>query len=175
MRFLPSRLGGAFLVELEPARDDRGFFMRTFCADEFRRHGLDPAVAQCGLSRNVQKGTLRGLHYQAAPKEEAKLVRCTRGRIFDVIVDLRPDSKTRFEWESFELSEDAPKALFVPKGFAHGFETLEDDTDVYYQISEFHAPESARGIRWDDPRLAISWPEKPRVISGKDAALPFLK
>lgn len=175
MRFLPLELAGAFLIEDEPARDERGWFARTFCGEEFSRRGLSAVVAQCSVSHNARRGTLRGLHYQGAPHEEAKLVRCARGRLFDVILDLRDGSPTRGKWLSLELSAAEGRSLYVPEGFAHGFQTLEDDTQVFYQISRPYRPESARGVRWDDPKLAIPWPPGPRVISKKDAALPLFQ
>jgi len=171
---VPTQLDGAFVVEPEPVRDDRGFFARSFCQNEFRARGLDPAVAQCNISFNSRRGTLRGLHFQVKPHEEAKLVRCTRGAIWDVIVDLREVSPTRYQWFSVDLSADNHRALYVPPGFAHGFQTLVDDSEVLYLMSEFYHPESARGLRWDDPAFGISWPYADPVISSRDRSYPLL-
>ena len=171
---MPTQLDGAFVVEPEPVRDDRGFFARSFCQNEFRARGLDPAVAQCNISFNSRRGTLRGLHFQVKPHEEAKLVRCTRGAIWDVIVDLREVSPTRYQWFSVDLSADNHRALYVPPGFAHGFQTLVDDSEVLYLMSEFYHPESARGLRWDDPAFGISWPYADPVISSRDRSYPLL-
>lgn len=172
MIFRPLPLAGACLIELQPQADDRGSFMRTFCRDEFAGHGLDPACAQSSVSRNTLRGTLRGMHFQADPHAECKLVRCSRGRLFDVIVDLRQGSPTRGRWHGTELDADRPLALYVPAGFAHGFLTLEDNTEVSYQISVPYRPEAARGFRWDDPGVAIAWPEAPRHLSERDRQLP---
>lgn len=168
MRFTETPLPGAFLVEIEPLEDDRGFFARSFCVREFEAHGLDPYIAQCNVSHNLRRGTLRGMHYQAYPAAEAKLVRCTRGSVYDVIIDLRPESPTYCKWQSFELSVANARALYVPEGFAHGFQTLEDDSDVLYQMSEYYAPECARGVRWDDPAFGVRWPVERPIISEKD-------
>jgi dTDP-4-dehydrorhamnose 3,5-epimerase len=170
MKFHPTGLLGAFVVEVEYRRDDRGFFARTFCAEEFAAHGIELPVAQCNVSFNALQGTLRGLHYQLAPKAETKLVRCTRGAIYDVIVDLRPESKSYRQWFGAELASTNHRALFVPEGFAHGFQTLEDDAEVFYQMSEFYSPEHARGARWNDPALAIRWPLPVQSISDRDAS-----
>lgn len=190
MIFKETKLKGAFIIELERLEDERGFFARTFCQKEFEEHGLNPCVAQCNISYNRKKGTLRGMHYQAAPYEEAKLVSCIRGAIYDVIIDLRPDSDTYCQWFAIELtslnsqlstlipqpstliSHLSSLNLYVPEGFAHGFQTLEDDTVVFYQMSEFHYPESGRGIRWDDPAFGIEWPLSVRVLSDRDKAYP---
>jgi dTDP-4-dehydrorhamnose 3,5-epimerase len=173
MRFVPTRLGGAYVVELELHEDERGFFARSWCRDELVEHGLNGDLAQCSISRNLRAGTLRGLHFQLPPHEEAKLVRCVRGGIFDVIVDLRPESPTRTEWFGVELDAERGTALYVPEGFAHGFQTLVDDTDVYYSISTPYAPGSAAGVRWDDPAFGIVWPEAAtRVISARDRGWP---
>jgi len=174
VKFAPTTLGGAHVIELERLEDERGFFARSFCQDEFRRHGLDPAVAQCNVSWNRRRGTLRGLHYQAAPHEEAKVVRCTRGAIWDVIVDIRDGSATRHKWFSVELSADDRRALYVPKGFAHGFQTLADDSEVLYQMSEPYHAELARGLRWDDPKLGIRWPLPDPVLSARDRGYALL-
>jgi len=169
MVFREIKLKGAYLIEMEPIEDDRGFFSRTFCRDEFEKHGLNPNVAQCNLSYNRKRGTLRGMHYQVAPRQETKLVCCVSGSIFDVIIDLRPHSPTYCQWTTFELVGWGRRSmLYVPEGFAHGFQTLEDDTEVFYQISEFYSPDCARGIRWDDPAFAIPWPVTQRIISEQD-------
>lgn len=173
MKFTQAPLAGAWVIDLEPVADERGSFARTWCAREMEAHGLVTKVAQCSVSRNTRKATLRGMHYQAAPHEETKVVRCTRGAIFDVILDLRAGSATFKRWFGVELSAGNGRALYVPAGFAHGFQTLTDDSEVAYQISEFHQPQSARGVRWDDPAFAIGWPDAAsRVISGKDLAYP---
>ena len=170
------RLGipGAFLVEIEPAADDRGFFARTFCAREFAAAGLDARVAQTSLSFNPRRGTLRGLHYQAEPHGETKLVRCVRGTIYDLLVDLRPESHIFRQHLAIELSAEARNAVFIPAGVAHGFLTLTDDCEVHYAMSEFFAPEAARGVRWDDPAFGIVLPEPVQVISERDASYPDL-
>lgn len=168
MIFRETPLAGAFVLEPERFEDDRGFFARTYDRDQFEAHGLDPEVVQCSVSYNHRRGTLRGLHFQAAPHEEIKLVRCTRGRIWDVIVDLRSGSHF-----SIVLSAEEGNALYVPKGMAHGFITLEDATEVFYQISERYSPEHARGYRWDDPTFAIPWPEPITVMADKDRNLPY--
>ena len=173
MKFTPTALPGAYIVELEPVRDERGFFARSWDAEEFRRHGLAPHLSQCSVSWNDKAGTLRGMHYQAAPHGEAKLVRCTRGAIHDVIVDLRPESGTYTRWFGVELSADNRTALYIPEGLAHGFQTLRGDSEVFYQISvPYHAP-SSRGVRWDDPAFGIQWPATPqRILSQRDRAYP---
>jgi dTDP-4-dehydrorhamnose 3,5-epimerase len=175
VRFVPAPLAGAFVVELDRLEDERGFFARTFCTEEFRRHGLNPHVEQCSISSNLLRGTLRGMHYQASPYEEAKLVRCTRGAIFDVLVDLRSASPTRLKWFGVELSAGNRRALYVPEGFAHGFLTLAADSEVLYQISAPYRPEAQRGFRWDDPGVGIAWPEAATQISPRDRALPLLQ
>jgi dTDP-4-dehydrorhamnose 3,5-epimerase len=173
VRFVPTELPGAFVVELEEHADERGFFARIWCRDELAAHGLTAELAQCSLSRNAFAGTLRGMHFQRSPHEEAKLVRCTRGAIFDVIIDLRAGSSTLGRWVGVELEESAGRALYVPEGFAHGFQTLVDDVDVLYMISTPYAPESASGVRWDDPFFAIDWPHAGRrVISDRDRSWP---
>jgi dTDP-4-dehydrorhamnose 3,5-epimerase len=172
MKFEPSELAGACMIELEPHPDDRGFFARTFCEREFGEHALPTRFPQCNLSRNTRAGTLRGMHYQAAPHREAKLVRCVRGAIYDVIIDLRVASPTRFAWLGVELSADNGRALFVPEGFAHGFVTLSDESDVFYHMTELYTPHGARGLRWDDPRFAVRWPRRPSVMSERDATYP---
>jgi dTDP-4-dehydrorhamnose 3,5-epimerase len=172
MRFEETRLRGAFIVDLEPHRDDRGFFARAFCEREFVAHGLPARFPQCNLSRNDRAGTLRGMHFQAAPHREAKLVRAVTGAIFDVVVDLRVGSETFLQWVGVELSAESGRALFVPEGFAHGFVTLVDRTDVFYQMSEFYRAEGARGLRWNDPRIGIAWPRPPSFMAERDAAYP---
>jgi dTDP-4-dehydrorhamnose 3,5-epimerase len=168
--FEPAPIGGAFVIEPEPVVDERGFFARTFCQDEFRRHGLDPCVAQCGISFSERRGTLRGMHLQAPPHAEAKLVRCTRGAIHDVILDLRRGSPTFGEWWAVEMAPAAGPLLYVPEGVAHGFQTLEPETEVTYQMSRAHAPEAATGVRWDDPAFGIEWPLEVTSISAVDRA-----
>jgi dTDP-4-dehydrorhamnose 3,5-epimerase len=170
--FQPLRLKGAFVVEPEPVADERGFFARTWCRREFEAQGLNADLAQCSVSFNARRGTLRGLHYQAEPHAEAKLVRCTRGAIWDVLVDLRPDSPTFKAHAAVVLDETNRRMVYVPEGVAHGFLTLADATEVFYQISTFHHPASARGVRWDDPAFAIPWPEPVRVISERDRTFP---
>jgi dTDP-4-dehydrorhamnose 3,5-epimerase len=174
LKFLATPLAGAYVIELEPIEDERGHFARSFCQNDFRAHGLDPVVAQCNVSFNRRRGTLRGLHYQAEPHAEAKLVRCTRGAVWDVIVDLRKHSPTLRQWFAAELTAANCRSLYVPDGFAHGFQTLVDDTEVLYQMSEFYHPESARGVRWDDKSLAIQWPVKAAIISPRDRMYPSL-
>lgn len=168
----PARLNGVFLVEIDPHRDERGFFARTWCRDEFAAHGLDPALAQASLSYNRRRGTVRGLHFQRPPHAEVKLVRCTRGAIFDVVVDLRPGSPTEGQWQGFELSPFDAHAVYVPEGVAHGFQTLEPDSDVFYQISVPQAPDAAAGVRFDDPAFGIRWPLPVAMISSRDRAWP---
>ena len=172
MIFLPTSLRGACIIDPQRLEDDRGFFARTFCREEFSAHGLKPDFVQCNISFNVRKGTLRGMHYQDKPYEEAKLVRCTRGAIFDVIVDIRKDSPTYRQWVGVELTADNRRMLYVPEGFAHGFQTLEDDSEVFYQMAQMYRPESARGIRWNDPTFDIRWPSSANVISARDAGYP---
>jgi dTDP-4-dehydrorhamnose 3,5-epimerase len=168
MRFVETSLEGAFLIEIDRLADERGFFARSFCAREFGEKGLSPSVSQCNISFNSKKGTLRGLHYQRPPHEEAKVVRCTRGSLFDVIVDLRRDSPTYCRWESFELTADNYRMLYVPEGFAHGFQTLVDHTEVLYLMSAFYVLESAAGIRYDDQAFGIGWPLADIVASPRD-------
>lgn len=172
MNFKQTFLEGAYVVALEELREQRGFFARSFCREEFQAHGLDPDVSQCNISFNERRGTLRGMHYQSPPFEEAKLVRCTRGAIFDVIIDIRTDSKTYKRTFAIELTADNRKMLFVPKGFAHGFQTLQDDSEVFYQMSDSYRPGVGRGIRWNDPVLAIDWPISAPILSEQDANYP---
>jgi dTDP-4-dehydrorhamnose 3,5-epimerase len=172
MEFRPLPIAGAFLVTPERHEDDRGFFARSWDAEEFQAHGLNPRLAQTSLSLSPRAGTLRGLHYQAAPHEEAKIVTCVRGSIWDVVVDLRPGSATFRRWHAEELTGANLWALYVPEGCAHGFLTTTDDALVLYQISAPHDPAAARGVRWDDPAIGIAWPDRPVVISGRDASYP---
>jgi len=172
MLFKETKLNGAFIIEPEKLIDQRGFFARTYCLREFEAHGLNPQVVQCNISYNAKKGTLRGLHLQVPPNEEAKLVRCFRGAIYDVIVDLRPESKTYKEHFGVQLNPDNRLMLYVPEGFAHGFITLKDQSEVFYQMSEFYDPDNSRGYRWNDPAFNIKWPEKVNVISEKDRTYP---
>ena len=175
MIFRETPLAGAWILEPERFADERGFFARTYCRRDFAAQGLDPAIAQCSVSWNHRRGTLRGLHLQIAPHEEVKLVRVTRGAVWDVIVDLRPGSPTFRRHFGITLSAESRHELYIPFGMAHGFQTLEDGTEVFYQISELYAPESARGYRWDDPSFAIPWPEPVTVISEKDRNLPLFE
>jgi len=171
----PTKVAGVSIVELEPYVDERGTFTRTFDADIFTSHGLDAHVVQCSTSFNSRAGTLRGIHYQAHPHAEGKLVRCSRGRIFDVVVDLRPNSPTHMQWIGVELDAREPSELFIPEGCAHGFQTLEDESEVYYQMSTAYRPDLYTGVRWDDPAFAIEWPEPPggeRIVSDRDRAFP---
>jgi dTDP-4-dehydrorhamnose 3,5-epimerase len=174
MRFLPTELAGAWIIELDPVHDDRGFFARSWCRREFESRGLNPRLAQCNISFNHKRGIIRGMHYQAAPHEEAKLVRCTRGAIYDVVLDLRQNSPTFKRWTAFELHQDNWTMLYVGEGFAHGFQTLQDRTEVFYQMSESFHPELSRGIRWNDPELAIDWPVPNPALSDRDRNLPLL-
>ena len=174
MIFTESPLPGAFLVDLMPSTDERGFFARTYCAQEFAAQGLATELQQCSVSYNLRMGTLRGLHYQRPPHEEHKLVRCTAGAIFDVIVDIRPKSAHYRRWYGTQLTAQNRRSLFIPPGFAHGFITLSDETEVYYMISVPYAPEHAQGFRWSDPAFGIQWPLAPSVISPRDAAYPLL-
>ena len=168
MIFTETNLPGAYIIELRPSHDERGFFARSWCQREFAARGLKTEVRQCNISFNKQKGTLRGMHYQAKPHEEAKLVTCIRGAVHDVIIDLRPNSPTFKQWLGVELNHQDRRMLYIPEGFAHGFQTLEDNTEVFYYMFEFYHPESARGIRWDDPVFAITWPLDVAKISPND-------
>jgi dTDP-4-dehydrorhamnose 3,5-epimerase len=171
--FHPTKLPGATVVELEPRDDERGFFARFFCRREFAEQGLELEVAQANLAFNRRRGTLRGLHYQAPPHDEAKLVRCVRGALYDVVVDLRPGSLTYRQWLAVELTGENRRLLYVPPGLAHGYQTLTDETEAMYLHSAVHAPEAERGVRWDDPVFGIEWPETDqRVLSAKDRAWP---
>ena len=185
MIFTETKLKGAYIVDLEKIEDERGFFARSWCQREFEAHGLNSRLVQCNISFNLKKGTLRGMHYQAAPYEETKLVRYVRGSIYDVMIDIRPDSATYCHWIGVELTAHGSlpaahcsphtahyKMLYVPKGFAHGFLTLEDNTEVFYQMSEFYCPDHVRGFRWDDPAFGIEWPSDVQVISERDRCYP---
>lgn len=172
MIFKELDLPGAWVIDLEPRSDDRGFFARAFCVDEFLRHGLSPVVAQANLSHNRMRATLRGMHYQKAPHAEVKMVRCVNGAIWDVIIDLRPESKTYLKWTAVDLTRDNHRMLYVPKGFAHGYQTLTDDAEVFYMVSDPYAPGSEAGIRWNDPRIGIRWPLADPIVSPKDAVHP---
>jgi len=172
VRFISTEIPDVWIVEPERHADERGFFARTWCAREAEARGLDPRVVQCSTSFNHRVGTLRGMHFQAPPRAETKLVRCTRGAIFDVAADLRPDSATYRRWVGAELTPANGRALYVPRGFAHGFLTLVEDSEVQYQMSEFYAPELGRGVRWDDPWLGVRWPGVPKVIAPRDRDYP---
>jgi dTDP-4-dehydrorhamnose 3,5-epimerase len=172
MQFCPTNLRDACLIQLEPARDNRGFFARSFCAEEFAVHGLETNYPQHSISVSARKGTLRGMHYQRHPHREVKLVRCSRGAILDVIIDIRSDSPTYRRWQQFELTSENGHQLYIPKGFAHGFQTLSDDAEVNYLISAPYKPELAHGIRYNDPAFAISWPLSVTEISEKDLDWP---
>jgi dTDP-4-dehydrorhamnose 3,5-epimerase len=172
MTFRETGIKGAWVIEPERIEDERGFFARTWDTDEFAGLGLNPALAQCSISYNRVRGTLRGMHYQAAPHEEAKLVRCTAGAVFDVVVDLRPASATFKSWFGLDLTPDNRLALYVPEGCAHGFLTLADGSEVHYQISQFYAPTAARGVRWDDPAFGIAWPGEVVVMNERDRSYP---
>lgn len=174
MRFVETPLAGAFVIEPEVSEDERGAFARTYCEREFLEHGLDARIAQCNLSFNLKAGTLRGMHYQADPHAEVKLVRCVRGAVHDVIVDLRPGSPTLRAWFEVRLDAASRRMLYVPKGFAHGFLTLVDETEVFYQMSSFYEPTAARGLRWDDPLLGIRWPIAAPILSARDRNHPLL-
>lgn len=168
MVFIETKLKGAFIIELEYFEDERGFFARTFCQHEFEKFGLKTQFVQCNIVFNKHKGTLRGMHYQIKPYAEAKLVRCIRGAMYDVMLDLRPDSITFKQWVAVELTADNRRMVYVPEGFAHGAQSLRDDTEVFYQMSEFYYPECARGVRWDDPAFGIEWPITDLLLSIKD-------
>jgi dTDP-4-dehydrorhamnose 3,5-epimerase len=175
LKFIETKLKGAYIIEPELIRDERGFFARSWCQKEFTERGLNPNLVQCNISFNLKKGTLRGMHYQAKPYEEAKLVRCTMGAIYDVIVDIRPESPTFKQWVAVELTAENRKMLYIPEGMAHGFQTLVDNTEVFYQMSEFYHPESATGLRWNDPELKIEWLIKEDLmISEKDQSYSFI-
>jgi len=174
MIFTETKLKGAFIIEFEKLEDERGFFARTWDQNEFLQHGLNPKLVQCNISFNKKKGTLRGMHYQTKPYEEAKLVSCTKGKIYDVIIDLRPNSETYLKWYGMELNENNYQSLYIPEGFAHGFQTLEDNTEIFYQMSKYYNPNHSRGILWNDKYFEIPWPIQNPIISEKDSNfLPF--
>ena len=175
MIFSETRLEGAYVIELERREDARGFFARAFCQHEFEAHGLKPIIAQANVAHNRQKGTVRGMHFQIPPAAETKLVRCTRGGILDIIVDLRPESPTYLQHVAVELNEDNQLALYVPERFAHGYQVLCDKTDTSYQVGEFYSPPHERALRYDDPRLGLTWPLPMTVISDKDRNAPLLE
>jgi dTDP-4-dehydrorhamnose 3,5-epimerase len=173
MIFTETKLRGAFVIDIERRGDERGFFARAWCQEEFAARGLGTNLVQANIAFSQRAGTLRGLHYQVKPHEEAKLVRCTRGAVYDVIVDLRPESPTYLQWVSVELTADNRTMLYVPEGFVHGYQTLTDNAEVLYQVSHVYSPESERGVRWDDPAVGIEWPKiDTRIISEKDRSWP---
>jgi dTDP-4-dehydrorhamnose 3,5-epimerase len=174
MQFAPSRIPGAWVIDITPIHDQRGFFAMTWLPEEFRQRGIEPALAQCNLAYNHKRGTLRGMHFQRAPHAQAKIVRATRGALLDVIVDLRPDSPAYRQWDSVELTADNRRMLYMPEGVAHGYLTLTDDVEAYYHASMPWAPHAEWGVRWDDPAFAISWPFAPAVISERDRSWPLL-
>lgn len=173
MIFTPTALPGAFVIDMERREDARGFFARAWCRDEMAAHSLSADMAQCSVSFNHARGTVRGMHLQAAPHEETKCVRCTQGAIYDVLLDLRPLSPTFAQWAAVELTQSNRRQVYVPAGIAHGFQTLTEDAEVFYQISEFHHPESACGVCWNDPFFGIVWPLAESVVSGRDSAFPL--
>lgn len=174
MIFLETNLHGVFIIEPELFKDERGFFARSWSQAEFAAHGIDSTLVECNISFNARKAILRGLHYQTAPHEQAKLVRCTLGSIYDVAVDLRPDSPTRFEWTAAELSAGNHRMMFIPCGFAHGYQTLTDKSEVSYQMSEYYHPESGDGLRWDDPAVRITWPLPDPILIERDRTWPLI-
>jgi len=175
MQFRETELDGVFIIDLEKIGDERGYFARTWCWDEFFNAGIETTFVQCNTSYNRFRGTLRGLHFQSPPSAEGKLIRCTRGRLFDVAVDVRPESPTRGKWTSVELSAETGRMFLIPEGFAHGFQTLEDHTEIFYQMTARYDAKAARGLRWNDPALAIPWPlREPTVLSDRDKTLPML-
>ncbi|HEX7859195.1 MAG TPA: dTDP-4-dehydrorhamnose 3,5-epimerase [Verrucomicrobiae bacterium] len=175
MKFLRGELDGVWIIELEKHSDERGYFARTWCVDEFQKLGLNARIVQCNTSFNSKRGTLRGMHFQAAPHGEAKLIRCTRGAIYDVALDLRRNSPTFKRWTALELNATGNRMLYIPEGFAHGFQSLEDESEISYQMSDYFHPVSSRGIRWDDPEVAIRWPIANPIISQRDRDLPLLR
>lgn len=168
MKFIKTPIEKVYLLEIEKIEDERGFFARSWCREEFEDMGLNGNLAQCSISFNKEKGTLRGMHYQAPPYEEAKIIRCTMGAIYDVIIDVRPSSPTFKKWYGVELSASNRNMLYAPEGVAHGYITLEDNSEIFYQISELYHPECAKGVRWDDPAFGVKWPAKPSVIADRD-------
>jgi dTDP-4-dehydrorhamnose 3,5-epimerase len=173
--FTETALKGAWILDLEPLNDERGFFSRSWCVRQAEAHGLNTRVAQCNVSFNKRRGTLRGMHYQAEPHPEAKLIRCTRGAIYDVIIDLRVESPTFKQHVVVILDATSRRQLYVPEGFAHGFQTLQNDTEVCYQMSDFYSPAHGRGVRWNDPAFAIHWPDAERIISTRDQSYADFK
>ena len=174
MLFTKTKLEGVFIIEPELIEDERGFFACSWSQSEFQQQGLNPRFVQSNISFNKKRGTLRGLHFQEKPHEETKLVRCTRGAMYDVAIDIRPDSPARYQWSAVELTADNRRMLYIPEGFAHGYQTLTDDTEISYQMSEFYHPESARGLRWDDPALGIEWPLPVAVMSKRDTEFDLI-
>lgn len=172
MLFKKTRIDGAVEIQVNRKTDERGFFARTWCRREFEQAGLNPDLVQCSISYNPQRHTLRGMHYQTAPYEEAKLVRCTRGAIYDVVVDLRPQSPTFTHWFGIMLTAEDRNMIYIPEGCAHGLLTLQDDCEIFYQMSQFYCANAARGVRWDDPAFGISWPAQPQLISERDQTFP---
>jgi dTDP-4-dehydrorhamnose 3,5-epimerase len=172
MKFVETKLKGAFIIMSDLMRDERGFFARTFCRREFEEHGLDPNLVQCNISFNKSMGTLRGMHYQIKPHAEVKIIRCTKGAIYDVMIDLRPESPTFRQWFSAELTEENHHMLYIPECFAHGYQALTPKTEIFYHVSAFYHPESERGIRWDDPAFGIEWPLQTAILSRKDRSYP---
>ena len=172
MIFTETALKHAWLIDIEPVADERGFFARSFCQNEFARHGLPETFVQCSISFNRRQGTLRGLHYQAEPAVEGKLIRCTRGKVFDVMVDLRRQAPTYCQWQAFELSEINARAVYIPPGFAHGFQSLSDNTEISYQMTTPCRPDRERGVRWNDPAFSIAWQLPDPILSPRDASYP---
>jgi len=170
LKFIPTGLADAWVIELDRMEDQRGYFARSFCSDEFAAQGLRSTFVQCNVSYNARRGTLRGMHFQAPPHEEAKLVRCTRGAVYDVIIDIRLKSNTYMRWAAFDLTADNSRMLYVPEGFAHGFQTQADGSELFYQMAQRYVPDAARGIRWNDPAFGIRWPLPDPVVSARDAA-----
>ncbi len=175
MKFTETKLKGAFIIEVEKLEDERGFFGRSWCANEMKAHGLNTNICQANFSVNKAKATLRGMHYQVAPYQETKMVRCTRGSIYDVIIDLRTDSPTFKKWIAVELTQDNYKMIYIPEDFAHGFITLVDNTEITYLMTEFYMPRASATIRWNDPMFNVKWPLEPAYISGKDKSQPDFK
>lgn len=173
MIFIETKLKDVYIVELERIQDERGFFARSWCKKEFEKYNLNSNLCQCNISFNEKKGTIRGMHFQVKPFEEAKLVRCIKGSMYDVIIDLRQSSETFMQWIGVELTDENRKSIYIPEGFAHGFQTLEDNTEVFYQMSEYYHPECSRGIRWNDSAFNIKWPINVSIISYKDNNFPF--
>lgn len=175
MRFYELELQGAFIIEIDKIEDERGFFARTFCKDEYKKHNLETDFVQCNISYNKKKGTLRGMHYQTEPFAETKIVTCIKGSIYDVVIDMRKESNTYGKWIGIHLHSKVFKSLYIPKGFAHGFLTLEDDSEVFYQMSEFYNSDSSKGIRYDDPFINIDWKYEISILSDKDKSYSFIK